>query len=335
MRVFLDSKNQDQWLEKSGASGAFLQSSLWQKFLDRQGKKNWTLNLESKSRIIGRCLLYETKLGLGKSYLYAPKGPIWANDLAADEILIGTKLLLSSVRDITIETRQYQEIFFRLEPQAKIELENTWRAIDIQPRETWCTNLDLDNEALLRQSHPKTRYNIALAKRKGVRIVFSQTEKDLEVFLSLLKKTAKRNHIGLHSGEYYHQLWSVLLADNSGELALAYAGNQVVAANFLIKFGQTATYLHGASDYQNRSLMAPQLLHWESIKRYRDQGYKTYDWWGIAPEDGSKPGWQGVTRFKQGFSGRRVYSAGTYDFVYDHSWYKFYAYLRKARRFFR
>jgi lipid II:glycine glycyltransferase (peptidoglycan interpeptide bridge formation enzyme) len=81
--------------------------------------------------------------------------------------------------------------------------------------------------------------------------------------------------------------------------------------------------------------MAPQLLQWESIKRAKEAGKEIYDFWGIAPEDGSKPKWEGFSRFKKSFGGRAIISSGAYDLIYDTSWYNVYNLAFKLRRLLR
>jgi len=205
-----------------------------------------------------------------------------------------------------------------------VGLKNIKKSKDIQPRDTWVLDLDKEQKDLLAVMHPKTRYNIALANKKGVKVRFSKKEADLKYFFRLNKKTASRNQITTHPDDYYQKLFQVLVDKDAGELALAEIDGQIVAANILIYFGQSATYLHGASDYAFRQYMAPQLLQWESIKRAHSLGKKIYDFWGIAPQDGSKPNWEGFSRFKKSFGGRAIYSPGAHDLIYDSFWYTLY-----------
>ena len=95
-----------------------------------------------------------------------------------------------------------------------------------------------------------------------------------------------------------------------------YQGN-VLAANLEIVYGDTATYLHGASSSQDRQVMAPFLLQWEAMRAAKAEGKKSYDLWGANPSSKSsfyyKSAWEGITRFKEGFGGSRVDLIGTWD----------------------
>jgi peptidoglycan pentaglycine glycine transferase (the first glycine) len=332
MEVVVSDQNYNDFLSTRFVSGNFLQAGFWQAFLKAQGKRFWQLALIENQEIMGVCLVYENCLPLGRSYFYAPKGPIFSAQSTAQQKKEGTALILSKLRDLTMATRRYQEIFCRLEPANEEDiLPEFIKTTDIHPRETLVLNLQTDLQDILEKMHPKTRYNIALARKKGVAIRFSDKPEDIKYFLSLIKKTAKRNQIAVHNDRYHQLLLETIFAQGVGQLCLAEAEGKIVAVNIIIRFGEAVTYLHGASEYEARMYMAPQLLQWETIKQSRELGYKFYDFWGIAPADGSKPNWAGVTRFKKGFGGQTLKSPGTYDFVYDQTWYKFYGLARKIR----
>lgn len=336
MELITDNKNFDDFLKSRFVSGAFLQSSFWQEFLKKQNKRFWQLGVIEDENVIATALFYENKLPLDRSYLYSPKGPLISNVVSLDKQKEALELILSKARDITIDTKRKEEIFFRLELEdPKLILKRLVKSKDVQPRDSWVLDIDKDHKELLANMHTKTRYNIALAKRKKVEVYFSKEQKDLEDFLRLTHQTAKRNQISVHSDNYYKMLFETLVEHHCGELVVAKLEDKVVAVNMLIHFGQATTYLHGASDYQFRKYMAPQLLQWESIKKAQELGNKIYDFWGIAPEDGSKASWQGFTRFKKSFGGRAVFSPGAYDLIYDKSWYSLYNLSSKIRTLFK
>lgn len=333
MKIILSKDNHDTFLTARFISGGFLQSSLWHKFLKKQGHNTWQIVAVDDNEVVGLCLLYENKLPMSRSYFYAPKGPIISRDLKDDKRIEVLQLMLSKARDLTIDTKLAQEIFFKLEPTDEMMvLPELVKSPDVQPRDNLIIDLKKDTKELLADMHAKTRYNIALSRRKGVKVRFSHDSKDIKHFLDLIKNTATRNQITLLPDAHYELLFEVLTKEHAGELALAEVDGKVVAANMLIRFGKATTYLHGGTDYELRKYMAPHLLQWESIKRAKEHGYTKYDLGGIAPEDGSKPRWAGLTRFKKGFGGYGVKSPGAYDLIYDKSWYSLYKLSKKILR---
>lgn len=331
MKIVIEKdKNYDHLLSQKFISGNFLQSSIWIEFLKRQNKNFWPIAVESENKILALCLFYETSLPMGLSYLTSPKGPIFLTETSEKDKKEISKLLLSKARDICISTKKKDEIFCRLEPNAEIKISGLKKSKDIHPRDTWILNLDKEEKDLLAGMHPKTRYNIAVAKKNGVQIKFSQEKEDIKHFLNLIKLTATRNQISVHSDNYYTLLWDTLLGNRAGSLALAEYRGELVAANLLINFGQSCVYLHGGSNYKYRNLMAPSLLQWESIKQAKAAGFLVYDFWGIAPQDNSQARWEGITRFKKGFGGERLVSPGAYDYIYHPTWYQIYHLGRKT-----
>lgn len=332
MQLVIDNSNYDSFLNTRFISGSFLQSSLWRYFLSSQGKRYWQLAVLENQQIIATCLLYQNDLPLGRSYLYAPKGPIFGEKTSATQKEQALNLILSQVRDLTADTSKKEEIFFKLDLAEFLTLPpELVKSADVQPRETWFLKIRAEAKDLMAQMHPKTRYNVSLAKRKGVTVEFSQQEKVLTHFLELIKKTAARNQISVHEENYYIRLMRVLFKNKNGYLALARLDQTVVAANILLRFGSVATYLHGASDYKYRASMAPHLLQWESIKKMQELGCDIYDFWGLAPTDGSRPKWEGLSRFKKSYGGEAQSAPGAYDLIYDQGWYRLYKFGRRLK----
>lgn len=180
--------------------------------------------------------------------------------------------------------------------------------------------------------HPKTRYNIGVAERNGVTVRVHRDPEAVERFLGLLPKTSKRHGIAAHAPAYYRAMANHL--GRAGMLTTFTADREgrAVAANLVVRFGSTATYLHGASDYADRKFMAPHLLQWHQIRWAKEQGATAYDFWGVAPPGASENHpFSGITRFKQSFGGRTLVSAGAYDLPLKRAWYTLYRAAKKLR----
>ncbi len=314
----------------------FLQSWGWGEFQSRlAGQKNvgrqvWRFGIKENDEIIASASIIETPLGFKKSYLYCPRGPIIKTDSPEERKIEALKLILSKARDLTIQTKNAEEIFLRLEPTFNIESSklNLRSTKSIQPSNTLILNLSKITEELFNSFHPKTRYNIKLAEKHGIKIKKLDKVRFDDCW-DLFLQTGERGQFGLHPKNYYQKMLKL----KEVELWVAEtAENAIIAANLMVFYGNTATYLHGASNYQNRNLMAPHLLQWINIQEAKNRGCKYYDFHGIAPESIPNHPWSGVTRFKKGFGGQIVNYPGTYDFIYESGWYKIYQVLRKINR---
>lgn len=342
------------------AEGQFLQSWEWGEFQKSLDRTIWRLgvykeiskNGEVHTDLVAVATIIEHTLGIGKSYLYCPYGPLYAQNTDFRQKEEITRYLLTELRSITIHTRNQEEIFARLEPRfAGAEVGNFFinegfkKAHAMQPQDTWVVNLDETDEWLLQQMHSKTRYNIRLAERKGVSVREATEKKDLDIFWHLLQITTARDNFHSHERRYYEALWKHFHNAGIGDqmhmtikVLIAEHEGRPIAATMLGFFGGRVTYMHGASNHEFRSVMAPHLLQWHGMRLGKQHGYGLYDFNGIKPtvrkvsKGGKEEQWEGVTRFKKGFGGYEVNYVGAWDWVYESMWYQTYM---LARRFLR
>jgi len=248
-------------------------------------------------------------------------------------------------------------VFLRFEPtfqipNSKFQIPKT---LDVQPSKTIILDLVKSEEELLKAMHPKTRYNIRLAEKKGV-IIREAEAGEFDSFWRLLDDTCKRDGFRSHEGKYYDKMLKIgnnvngknskfqipnskqnpklkfqnLEIYNELKIKLFFAvyNSRVIAANIIGFFGDTATYIHGASGNESRNVMAPYLLQWETIKLAKRLGYRYYDFYGIDEKK-----WPVGTRFKRGFGGSEIDYPGTFDMVFGGMWYHAYRMMRKIRRY--
>ena len=298
----------------------FLQSWEWGEFQEKMGSKIYRLGIIDNGEILGLGTLIKKALPFGKCYFYCPRGPVTLNveHITHNEVMDKIFLEIKNISE------KENCIFLRLESQFKIQNSKfkISQTIDVQPSKTLILDLDKTEEELLKNMHQKTRYNIRLAKKKGVKIREGSLE-DFEKFWQIMEETKERDKFGLHNKDYYKKMIEI----NSIKLFLAYYQNKVIAGNIISFFGDTVTYVHGASSNEFRNVMAPYLLQWEVIKFARNKGYKYYDFYGIDEKK-----WPGVTRFKKGFSDNIIEYLGTFDLAYSKLWYNVYKVIRKLRR---
>jgi len=289
--------------------GSILQSWAWGRFTESQNKKVYRFSDSDFAT-----LALEEPLAGGKKFIYCPRGPLGNSQ--------------SAILDLKKFSEDNSIIFSRIEPLQPVDLP---RAIkDIQPLSNWVLNLEKTEEELLIGMKPKTRYNINLAQRKGVK-VREGGQADLIDVWQLFLETAKRNNIRLHPQSYYFKMWEHLSPANLKILIAEYEGKPL-SAMLMTLFGDTATYLHGGSSSRMKEAMAPYVLHWEAIRLAKQLGYKAYDFGGIST---TNTDWAGITRFKKGFGGYEVTYPGAYDLIYSPIWYNVYKQGRKLMKVIR
>ncbi|OGM99233.1 MAG: hypothetical protein A2915_02815 [Candidatus Yanofskybacteria bacterium RIFCSPLOWO2_01_FULL_41_34] len=311
---------------------SFLQTQEWLDFQKYIGRKTWRFDDgKIKANII------QHDLPFGKNYLYIPHGPEINFNVITGTINNEVAKFVAYLKNLA---KDQKSIFIKIEPlddkvpEAIHNLSTSWRikrsVKEIQPHKTVVLDLQKSEEELLAEMHHKTRYNIKVAEKYGVVVKDSlsagEAGKDLDTFWKLLKKTTKRDRFGSHSKEYYKKLVEYFQqGEMRVDLVLAYHQDKAVAGALMMTYGDICYYLHGASDYDARSMMAPYALHWENIKTLQASGCKFYDLWGIDSQR-----WPGVTRFKLGWGGREVEYSGSFDLPVSRFWYFTYKVARKV-----
>lgn len=301
----------------------FLQSDFWFKLLAAEGEQVFDF---PGAKVCAK------KLPLGFQYYYLPRGPIFPAEKMEKE-----KTLAEFFAALQEKAKTGKLVFCRLEANAedflliqektKTEKLSLKKTINLQPQKTLLLDLTKDLDVLTKELSQKTRYNIRLAEKKGVKI-FQGSSKQFPDFWRLMKITGERDKFGIHNEKHYQNL--VERGGENIQLWFAQFEEKIIAAGLFCFSGEQAVYLHGASDNEYRNLMAPHLLQWEVIKEAKKRACLSYDFYGIDEKK-----WPGVTRFKNGFGGEVLEYPGTYDLVFNSFYYQVYQNLRTVYRKFR
>jgi lipid II:glycine glycyltransferase (peptidoglycan interpeptide bridge formation enzyme) len=286
----------------------FLQTPEWLAFQKSLGRKVWRLD---DGFIKANIIRHDVRLG--PNWLYIPYGPELNLELAKEGLRNEITHFAAFLRGLA---KQQGSMFVKIEPTHDMVIELLYRngvrlkksPHAVQPMHTVVMDLTLTEDQLLDGLHHKHRYNINLAERKGVTVDESD---DVEAFTKMLEGTSAKGDFRAHPKLYYKKLMNFFASGPTRtRLFFAYHGGAPIAGVLMLEQGKTVYYLHGASDNEQRALMAPHLLHWTLMKRYKAQGFKWYDFWGVDARR-----WPGVTRFKFGFGGKLVEYPGSFDLV--------------------
>ena len=186
----------------------------------------------------------------------------------------------------------------------------------VQPIRSIVLDLTPTEDALLAGMKEKWRYNLRLAKRKGVTVRAAETVEDVETWYALLRTTGERDHFGIHTIDYYLKAWHVFVPRQQACLFLAEYDGRLLAGIFVAMLSRQAVYLYGASSNECRNLMPNYLLQWEAICWAKRQGAVQYDFWGIPETESAEEAMAGVYRFKRGWGGKTMRFVGCYEYIY-------------------
>jgi len=321
------------------SAASFLQSAMWGRFKSRFGWTSRAFLIEWSGSSVCPLLLLFRRLVPGFSFAYVPWGPNLPDSFSASERTAALSELALKLKPLLSRNTT----FIRFDPpwaasdgegSSLLSASFKHAAADIQPPDTVIINLSSSEEEILAAMKSKWRYNISLAEKKGVQ-VNSGGAQEIEKFYSLLKETAQRDGIAIHSIDYYKTLFDICGEYNERESLRLYTASHegdTLAAVVVLFWGKTATYLYGASSNIKRNLMAPYALQWKAMQDAKNSGCVYYDLFGIPPDDNPNHPMSGLYRFKTGFGGQIIHRPGSWDFQYKSFVYNLFNFAEALRK---
>ena len=315
----------------TSTSGAhILQTSTWATLKCNFGWSATRIVARQQGRTVAgaQILFRPLPLGLG-NIAYLPKGPLvdWSD-------IEQCKYIMSLCDEVC---RARRALFLIVEPDlANNEFANnvlntlglTPGTQTVQPRRTITISLKTDQTEILAKMKQKTRYNIRLAERSGVkvRIATSETiDTDLLQYQNLIESTGDRSGFGVHSAKYYSDAYHLFAPAKQVALLMAEYRGKPLASLMVFSYGGRAWYFYGASSGEERERMPAYALQWAAIVWAKEHGCYSYDMWGVPDEEpdyleaeftSRKDGLWPVYRFKRGFGGELERSVGPWERIY-------------------
>lgn len=307
----------------------------WQEAVNRKVRR---FEIQDDSKTLGFFQIIKYPLPFGQSFLYIPHGPIIIHN--AQHVTHDTEFLKGFKKILTEIGKEENSIFVQFDFYShnlnyrsvgdlgkyfhKIS-KHRYHSSYFQPKYEWIIDLNKTEEKLLGEMHPKTRYNIGLAKRRGIEIeiVSENFDKYFYDFYKLLGETAKRDNFNLHPKIYYQNIWRNCDENKNSFLAIAKYNNKILAINLILLFGNTAYFTLGGSNSEHKNLMFSHLAQWEAVKEAKKRGFKFYSFGAV-----NSKGFEGISRFKKGFGGELLEYSDSYDLILKPFLYKLYN-LRK------
>ncbi len=335
MIEFLEIKNDSEYNPLLIAGNSpFTQGLIYGKWQEMAGRKVRRFEIKNIEKAIGFFQVIKYELPFSKNLLYIPHSPVLKETSLDNEFL---KIFLDKLSEIA---KEEDAIFVRFDffPFVKHNIFNKYfKKVPIyayyssyfQPKFEWYINLTKTEDQLFSEMHQKTRYNIRLAEKKGVKIeiVKDDFKKYFEEFYMLLKETAKRDNFGLHPKIYYQNIFETLTANNAF-LVIARYDNNILLVNLVLLYGRVAYFVFGGSSGKFKNLMFSHLAQWEAIKEAKTQGMAIYNLGGVQGSDKGYENYEGISGFKKRFGGEIFEYSDSYDIVLKSFWYNLYN-LRK------
>ena len=315
-----------------------LQSFEWGEFRQKTGVKVVRRGLFDGEKIVSGFQLTIHKIPHTPFTIgYLPKGNLPDRELLKELEKIG---------------KEEKCIFIQLEPNIERAKSKEQRFKNLVPaarplftKFNFVLKLEKSEEELLKNMHPKARYNIRVAEKHGVEVVEESSEKAFGEYLRLTRETTERQKFYAHTEDYHKKMWQTLKKETTKDEGESLGKNQLKAhlltARYkdkalttwiLFSFRDTLYYPYGASSSENREVMASNLVMWEAIKLGKKLSLKTFDMWGaLGPNPDRQDPWFGFHNFKEKYGPEHVEYVGSFDLVINPLLYQVYKVADKIR----
>jgi len=305
----------------------FLHSWAWGDFQKLLGERVWRFGVYDAKGLVAVVLVIKVKARRG-SFLFVPHGPIVkisnfersekqgsapragsyfqfpiSNEFAISKFQILNEL----ISELKILAKRERCGFIRVSPLMEDNEGNRlifnqlgFRSapMHMHAELTWVLDISKEEDELFAGMRKTTRNLIRRGEREGVRVVRG----NLAEFYTLYKETEKRQHFVAFSENYLAKELEAF-GDNA-QIFLAKHEGIILAGAFIVFYGGTTYYHHGASTHS--PLPAAYSLQWEIIKEAKKRGMKWYDFWGCVPQSATQHPWWGTSLFKRGFGGHEL-----------------------------
>lgn len=317
--------------------GHFLQAPSW-----RLVKPSWTwwgVLVREEGRLLGTLSLLIRPMPGGFSLLYAPRGPVCSphDGGVLTQLFQGAEQIARQCHSCALlldpDLSENDKEFLTRVGSLGFTCRKTQDFEGIQPRFVFRLDIAGRNEdAVFAGFASKTRYQVRLARRRGVQVEFwpgdvPVPEAVLADFSALMRETGQRDGFLVRSQDYFQRLLTAL--GSSARLYLARLEGQAIAGTIAVQFGDKTWYLYGASSNHHREAMPNYLLQWEMIRWAIASNCRVYDFRGVSGNVTPDSPLYGLYRFKKGFGGQltafcgelvKVYCPFTYQLLRMELW---------------
>ncbi len=234
------------------------------------------------------------------------------------------KLVKMIFEDIKAEGEANDCVFVRVRPQLERTKEayRIFKENGLRPAPTFLSveyaailDLGKSEEEIMKSMHRRIRYAVNNARNKGFVIEKSTNPEDIHTFYEIQSQTAKRQSFVEFSEDFLKKQFAAFAKNGEAVLYTAKYNDEILAQNFMIFYGNEASYHYAASTALGTKMSGSPILHIEAMKDARKRGIKRYNLWGIVGEDEKNHRFYGVSFFKRGFGGDELKYLPAHDLV--------------------
>lgn len=271
---------------------------------------------------------------LGRSYLYAPRGPV-CDDPASPAL----PLLLRGVEELA---RQRGCFMLKIEPQVADgdaqwlqrlgELHFKVNPFATHPRRSWMLDIRPSVPELLSGMQASSRYNINRGARNLV-VREGHGPEDRAIFYRLYSETAARDGFVIHPQAFYDTLMDMFEGKGAGVLHIVEYQGTPIAAHMAMRCGKVTTSMYSSSSNQHRNQRPNHPMQWGAIQWAKAHGCEIYDFRAIAEVLEPDTEFYSLYTYKKGYGGYSYLSLATHDLPYQPAFYWAYRQALRVKRY--
>lgn len=314
----INAENRAEWDDfvTSHPEANFLQSWDFYEFYKSRGNQVVRrIAKDTTGKIIGAYAGVVENAKRGR-YLAIAGGPIldWQNRKLVNELFA----------DMKQEGKKHRCVFVRVRPQLELSDKNLelMRELGLKRAPMYLSvefagilDLEKDEEEIKKGMRQRLRRALRKAEKNEIIVEKSTNPSDIHEFYQIELQTAGRHRFVAFSEDFLTKQFAAFAPHNEAVLYTAKYQGEVLAQNFMIFYGNEASYHYGVSSELGTKYSGAPLLHLEAMRDARKRGIKRYNFWGIVDEDDTKHRFYGVSCFKRGFGVTELKYVPAHDVV--------------------
>lgn len=333
--AIIDAGNRDLWdaFVTSHPEANFLQSWDFYDFHASRGNKiTRRIAVDENGTIIAAYAGVVEEARRGR-YLAIAGGPIldWRNKTLVDKVFT----------DIKQEGKRLKCVFVRLRPQLELSNQSLklmqshgFKKAPMYLSVEYAGILNLENseEEILKNASQGFRRKLRKAEKNDLTVETSQDPKIMQAFCELEQKHAARQGYVPFTKSFLTKQFTAFTKNDEVIMYVGKKDGEILAMNFMIFYGNEASYHYGvSSDLGTKYSVAP-LLHLEAMREARKRGIKRYNLWGIVGTEETTHRFYGVSEFKRSFGCEELKYTPAHDFVISPVKYQLTKLIETARK---
>lgn len=327
-------ENADEWNEFVTArpEANFLQAWQWGEFHLSRGKKIVRRGAYDNGKLVA---VYTGVVETARrgTHLAIAGGPLldWGDKTLAKAL----------VADMHEQGTKLGCVFVRVRPQLEKSAESLKFFADLGFKKApmylsvelaGVLDLHKSEEEILRGMRQRLRRALRKAEKNQISVETSTDPADIKEFYGIQLQTARRHEFVSFSENFLRKQFAAFAATGNAVLYTARYEGQVLAQNFMLFYGNEASYHYGVSTELGTKLSGAPLLHMQAMRDARERGIGRYNFWGIVEENETEHRFYGVSVFKRGFGVDELRYVPAHDLVLKPLAYKLTALVETVRR---